>query len=254
MGRQDSVIQLTGSVGNLSFYKSKDGYLARKKSGVTAERVKSDPKFARTRENMAEFTRSGQATKLLRTAFRSLLENMADGRVTGRLTREMMRVIQADQVNLRGQRNVNDGEAALMEGFEFNESGKLLKTFFAPFTATVDRAAGILLVDIPAFVPANMISWPEGATHIRLKAGGAAIDFAAASYAVTTSESAEIALGQQLQEALQLSHAVPAASASPLFLVFGIEFLQFVNGVQYPLKNGTFNAMAIVKADGGAPA
>lgn len=162
MGRQDSVIQLTGSVGNLSFYKSKDGYLARKKSGITAERLKTDPAFARTRENIAEFTRSGLATKFLRSTFRSLIQTMADGRVTSRLTRQMMKVIQADQVNLRGQRNVIDGEAVLLEGFEFNENGKLLKTFFAPFTASIDRIAGTLLMDIPSFVPANMITWPRG--------------------------------------------------------------------------------------------
>ena len=42
MGRQDSVVQLTGAVGNLSFYKTQDGYMARKKTGVTAKRIKSD--------------------------------------------------------------------------------------------------------------------------------------------------------------------------------------------------------------------
>lgn len=162
--------------------------------------------------------------------------------------------VSADQVNARGQRNVIDGEAALIEGFEFNVNAKLLKTFFAPFTGTIDRATGILLVEIPAFVPGNVISRPEGATHVRLKAAGAAIDFEAATYAVATSESAEIPLTQDLQQALQLSHAVPAASEAPLFLVFGVEFLQLVNGVQYPLKNGAFNAMAIVKVDGGTAA
>lgn len=250
MGKQDSVIQLTGAVGNLSFYKTQDGYLARKKNTVTANRIQSDPAFERTRENMAEFTRAGQATKLLRTAFRSFLKSAADNRVTSRLTRAMMKVVQADAINPRGQRNVIDGEAVLLEGFEFNKNGILAKTFIAPFSASIDRAAGTLIVDIPAFTPANMISAPEGATHFRLRAGGAAIDFSGNTNQLATSESAALPLTQEVQGPLQLSQTVVAGS-NPLFLVFGVEFLQLVNGTQYPLKNGAFNAMAIVKVDGG---
>jgi hypothetical protein len=39
-------------------------------------------------------------------------------------------------------------------------------------------------------------------------------------------------------------------SQLPLFLVLGIEFYQEVNGEEYPLKNGSFNALSIVKASG----
>lgn len=251
MGRQDSVVQLTGGVGNLSFYKTQDGYLARKKTTVTAGRIQSDPAFERTRENMAEFTRAGQATKLFRTTFRSLLQSAADNRVTSRLTRTMMKVIQADAVNLRGQRNVIDGEAMLLEGFEFNKNGILAKTFIAPFSTSIDRATGTMIVDIPAFTPASMISAPEGATHFRLKAGGAAIDFQANANSVASSESADLPLSKEAQGPIQLTQTV-TPGANPLFLVFGVEFLQLVNGIQYPLKNGAHNAMAIVKVDGGA--
>ena len=251
MGRQDSLIQLTGSIGNLSFYKSQDGYLARKKTGVSGSRVKSDAAFARTRENIAEFSRAGQATRLVRTAFRSLLKSASDNRVTSRLVRGMMKVIQADAVNLRGQRNVIDGEAVLLEGFEFNSNGTLLKTFYAPFTASIDRTTGTMIVDIPTFTPGDMISAPEGATHFRLKSSGAAIDFEGNTYSIAMSESADLPISQEAQGPLQLSQTVAPGSVNPLFLILGVEFLQLVNGAQYPLKNGAFNAMAIVKVDGG---
>ena len=39
--------------------------------------------------------------------------------------RKWLEVIQEDLTNPRGQRNVIDGEAELLEGFEFNISGKL---------------------------------------------------------------------------------------------------------------------------------
>jgi hypothetical protein len=251
MGRQESLIQLRGGVGNLSFYKTQDGYLARKRSGVTGDRFRSDPRFRRTRENAAEFTRAGKATQLLRTAFRKSLKAVADNRVTSRLVAAMMKVIQADAVSARGHRNVIDGEIALLQGFEFNEHGPLATTFLAPYTATIDRQTGTMVVDIPAFSAEEMISIPEGATHIRLKAGGAAIDFEANTHSVSSSESEPLPITLAAQGPLQLTQAVAPASVNPLILAFGIEFLQLVNDIQYPLKNGAHNAMAIVKVDGG---
>jgi hypothetical protein len=251
MGRQDSLIQLTGGIGNLSFYKTEDGYLARKRSGVSAKRMQSDPRFQRTRENAAEFTRAGQATKLLRTAFVPMLKFAADRRLTSRLTSAMMKAIVADTVSVRGQRNAVDGHVQLLQGIEFNLNAQLSSTLRAQYTATIDRATGALVVDVAAFVPADMISAAEGATHFRLRAGGSAIDFAGNTTATVTSETAALPISQHVQEPLQLTQVVTPGSVHPLFLVFGIEFLQLVNGVQYPLKSGAHNAMAIVKVDEG---
>jgi len=66
MGRQDGLVKLKGSVGEITFYKNEDGYLARKKTGVTAQRVREDPKFARTRENMAGYALQKSIKQLLR--------------------------------------------------------------------------------------------------------------------------------------------------------------------------------------------
>jgi len=52
---------LKGPIGDISFYKSKDGYLARSKGGVDKSRIKNDPAFQRTRENGSEFGRAGIA-------------------------------------------------------------------------------------------------------------------------------------------------------------------------------------------------
>jgi hypothetical protein len=252
MARQKGVIKLQGQMGGVSFYKSQqDGFLAREKGGVDADRIKNDPNFERTRENGAEFGRAGAAGKLLRTALRALLINIADSRMTSRLTREMVKVIQADATNTRGQRNVIDGEAELLKGFEFNLDGKLGSTFFAPFTPAIDRVAGNLTVDIPAYIPGNMIGAPQGATHFKLIAAGVEVDFEAGTYVVNTSNTPEIVLGPQVEAAIALASAVTPASTHPLFVAFGVEFLQFVNGAFYPLKNGSYNALQLVAVDGG---
>ena len=126
MARQKGIIKLKGTIGDSTFYKTKDGHLAREKGGVDASRIASDPAFQRTRENGFEFGRTGKTGKTLRTALRTLLINSTDGRMVSRLTQAMIKVIQADVTNDRGLRNVIDGEAELLAGFDFNIGGKLI--------------------------------------------------------------------------------------------------------------------------------
>jgi hypothetical protein len=146
MARQKGIIKLKGTIGDITFYKTQDGHLAREKGGIDANRIASDPAFQRTRENGSEFGRAGKAGKVLRTALRALLLNSADGRMVSRLTQAMVKVIQADMVSERGLRNVIDGEVDLLVGFEFNIRGKLGTSLFAPFVANIDRVAGEITV------------------------------------------------------------------------------------------------------------
>lgn len=144
MARQKGIVKLDGTIGDITFYKSKDGYLAREKGGVPAARIANDPAFQRTRENGSEFGRAGKAGKLLRNAIRGLLQNASDPRMVSRLTKEMVRVLQEDAVNPRGLRNVIDGEAELLAGFDFNINGKLGTTIYAPFTPVIDRVNAVI--------------------------------------------------------------------------------------------------------------
>lgn len=250
MAQQDGFILIKGTLGKLNFYKSKDGHMVRQKGGVSAERIASDPSFQRTRENGAEFGRAGKAGKLLRNAIRSLLLNTADGRMVSRLTREMIKVIQADSTNPRGLRNVIDGEAELLQNFEFNINGKLSTTLFAPFTPAIDRVTGQLDVNIPSFIPGNMIAAPAGTTHYKLISAGVEINFEQQNYVVQTQSTAELPLDTAPTAIIDLVNNVTANSTHPLFLALGIEFYQQVNGTMYPLKNGAFNALSLVKIAG----
>lgn len=250
MAKQKGIIKLDGTIGGITFYKSQDGYLAREKGGVSGDRIANDPNFQRTRENGEEFGRAGKAGKLLRNSIRAMLQNASDSRMVSRLTQKMVEVIQEDATNPRGQRNVIDGEAELLEGFEFNISGKLGTTLYAPYTSTIDRVAGTLAVSIPAFVPVNMIAAPGGSTHFKIVSAGTEIDFENETFVVATSETAVLPWNTTVTAVINLSNAVTANSTHPLFLALGIEFYQEVNGQMYPLKNGAFNALALVKVSG----
>ncbi|MEO5944049.1 MAG: hypothetical protein ABIP30_10985, partial [Ferruginibacter sp.] len=98
MAKQKSIIKLEGTIGGITFYKSQDGYLAKEKGGVPADRIANDPNFQRTRENGAEFGRAGKAGKVLRNSMRALLQNASDRLLVGRLTKLMVKVIQMDVI------------------------------------------------------------------------------------------------------------------------------------------------------------
>jgi hypothetical protein len=48
MATQEGIIQLKGTIGNITFLKTQDGYLAKQKSGVSGDRIAKDAAFART--------------------------------------------------------------------------------------------------------------------------------------------------------------------------------------------------------------
>lgn len=250
MAQQKGVIKLNGTVGDLTFYKSKDGYMVKQKSAVSADRILNDPAFARTRENNTEFGHAGKAGKVLRKAIRQVLLNAKDNRVTSRLTKEMMKVLKADATSTRGQCNVIDGETEMLEGFEFNINAKLGTTLHASYTSTIDRAIGDLTVNIPAFIPAEKISAPQGATHFKIVCAGAEVDFENAVFTSDAKETDNLPLDNVATPVFNLSNLVPVNSTHPLFLLIGIRFMQEVNGVKYSLKNDAFNALAIVKVKG----
>jgi hypothetical protein len=250
MARQKGIIKLKGTIGDITFYKTKDGHLAREKGGIEASRIASDPAFQRTRENGSEFGRAGKAGKTLRTALRTLLLNSADSRMVSRLTQSMVKVIQADLTNERGLRNVIDGEAELLVGFEFNIGGKLGTTLFVPFVGDIDRAGGAITVDLDSFIPANMIAAPGGTTHFKIISAGTEIDFEAEVFVTATSETAILPWDMTPTAAISHANAVTPGSTKPLFLALGVEFYQEVNGRMYPLKNGSYNPLALVQVSG----
>jgi len=250
MATQDSVIKLDGRVGELSLFKTKNGYSARTKKGMKGSRIFEDPRFERTRENLQEFRRAGKASKIIRSAFRGEIAKAADGRVTSRLISELMKVIRADGTNVRGERNVIDGESEFLLGFEFNKERALRQSMLAPFSASIDRATGSLTVDVPAFAPNTMVSRPPGSTHFQLTATACEIDFEAEAFVSKSVESVKVALDAQQQEAMALTSAIPN-STKPLFLTLGIQYYQLVNGQYYSMRSGGFNALAFVDIDGG---
>jgi hypothetical protein len=249
MAKQKGLIRLDGSIGDMTYYKSKDGYRAMEKPGLAPGRIASDPGFQRTRENMAEFGRAGTSGKLMRHAINPLLKDAKDSKVVSRLTKMMSQVIKSDKVNKRGQRTVSDGDMNLLKGFEFNANAILGTTLYVAPATVIDRTTGTLTINIPAFAPSSSIVAPQGATHFKLVSAGAAIDFDTHTFTSSRNVSSAYAWDETPVEAIALANTVAAGTTLPLFLFLGIQFFQEMNGIQYPLLTGSFNALSLIEVN-----
>jgi hypothetical protein len=245
MAKQESAFPLLGSIGKLSFFKRKGTYMTRNKTGVSASRIQNDPGFRRTRENGAEFGAAGKAGKVLRRAFSSLLLDASDGTVTTRLASVLLKVLQSDITHDRGQRTVIAGNLSLAEGFQFNATSPLEAVLTVAPTATIDRPTGQCSVGIASFVPDTTIVAPNGATHYKIIAAAAEIDFTKEINPVNIQSTAALPLDNNATAAINLQPTVTANSTHPLFLVTGIVFYQMLANKPYVLSG--FNALQMVK-------
>lgn len=249
MARLRGLIKLEGTLDNLTFYKSKDGYLVRTKGGISKERMANDPAFERTRENGSEFGHSANAGKQLRIAVRNMIINAKDARITSRLTKAMSVVKNFDTTSARGERKVavglvDDAAKAVLKGFNFNNRALLGSVLFAPYS--LDTLTGE--INIPNLFAKNDISGTHGATHFSLQTGFLNIDFSTGESAIEYSPQVNLPIKGPMTSATLTPDAVPAGTGNNIYLLM-IEFFQEINGVQYSLKNGAYNVLAIVGVD-----
>jgi hypothetical protein len=247
MARQTGIIKLKGKIGDLSFYKSKDGHLAKEKGGVEADRIKNDPAFVRTRENNAEFGSSATAGKFSRDSLRPIANTASDNRVVARMTKLMTQIKNLDTTSVRGQRNVGVAIAsapakAKLKGFEFNKNALLGSILYKPWA--VNTTTGV--ITIPGLIPMNDITFPSGATHISLTGCFGNLNFGTNIADVKLTNVVNLPIDGTSTAVTLTPTAVPTGTGVKVFLL-KIEFFQIVNGVQYSLKNGAFNALRVIE-------
>lgn len=245
MAKLKGPLKIEGTLGDISFYKQNGQYYARNKGGVSADRIKKDPRFARTRENLAEFGRANAATKLIRKAFRLGLHKVKDPRLSNRLMPKMMKVLQADTTHVRGERVILDAHLSSLVNFQFSKLIGFDSTFFVEPGVTVDLTAGTAQVSWPSFNPALDMVVQNEATHVRLFSLVALVDFENSKVEGYIQESTEIELSAAVIAAQDQDFTFAANAGLSLLVAVGIEYLQEMNGVYYPLQNGRYNSLEI---------
>ncbi len=248
MARLKGVLDIQGTIQDMTFYKTQDGNLVKRKGGVSKQRIENDPNFARTRENGEEFGNAAMSGKLVRDTVRTMMLNTADNRVTSRLTKVMTEIKNMDTVNPRGKRNVatgitNPAALELLKNFNFNRFATLGSVLFVPFNVTLTDG----IININNFIPLNDIVYPQGATNVKLMSAFAIVDFTNNTSNITYSAVTDLPINGTSSDVILKPVGLPSGTGTKFYLLH-IDFYQLVNGVQYQLKNGTFNVLSFVDA------
>lgn len=246
MAKYKSLFKIEGTLDDVNFYKTEDGYQVRTKGGVSKSRIQKDPAFQRTRENNSEFGSSATSGKIMRRAIIGMLANAKDNKLVSRVTQVMTQVKNFDITSPRGKRNVAigiatpDGKTPL-RGFNFNRKSSLSEVLLSDYD--LDTATGV--VTITDFTPNLKLNTPEGATHVEFSAGFLNLDFTTEVKDLQISNIENLPINGTTSN-ITLTPTAPAAGTGQSFYFLKVAFFQEINNLQYPLKNGTFNALQIL--------
>ena len=249
MPKQVGLIKIKGTVDDLSFFDSQDGYMAKKKGRFSIDKFRNDPSYKQVRLNALEFGTGGNAGHLFREAFTTEINKAADNRMISRLTRAMITVLQTDPVNDWGYRQVQSGDMELLVGFNFNSGVPFSATVKIKPEVTINRATGQLAVNIPAHIPQEFVAAPSGGvSHYRFFAAAAAIDFGSDSSTSARQSSANLVYDDNAGTATALTLPLTPNSTFPLFIIVGVEFMKVVNG-KATLNSKKESALQVIAVD-----
>ncbi len=115
MAKQSGPLQITGTIGGITFYKMDGQFYARSKSSLDGRRVKKDPRFRRTMYEAGEF---GKASKAARKVYWQMPEEKRKHGMYGRLTGKIRKLLNTGK-------SLDEAKLVLMQEFGIApEAGK----------------------------------------------------------------------------------------------------------------------------------
>lgn len=247
MARQKGILKLIGSISDLNFYRTGDGYFARSKSSLTRQRIQEDPAFERTRESNSEFGAVSKDTTIFEQLTAGFSADVPKSGLRRRLMSLFMAIKKHDMTHVHGERTVTAGllhpaGLSLLRGFQYNRSVSLESVLALP--PAVDWSNCSLSLD--GLVPATGVKGPPGATHVCLAGCFARIDFTGHSFERSFSAPVILPTGAISRQDVVLRHAAFPEGPGLRLCVLKVTFLQQTGFTLYPLGDGKHNVMKVV--------
>lgn len=248
MAKLEGILKLSGSLDDLSFFKTKFGYVVRRKGGFASKRLKKDKVYERSRETASEFGGCSRAGKLIREGFKLCIKQKGDPLMTSRLNSVLLKIKNLDPVSARGKRNVTTGlvdanARKLLRGFDFNEE--------APLSRILKKAVKVdgknKKIKIGGLLAKKDLVFPKGASHFSLAGGIARINFEKLSSELLVLTEVTLALDGKVQDVqLGTDEAFKTKKGFDLYFL-GIRFFQEVSGQLLELKNEQHSPACLVE-------
>jgi hypothetical protein len=161
----------------------------------------------------------------------------------------MYRIQLEDTTSPRGQRKVSVGIATpqgqdLVKSFNFNDKSVLGSILHKPYS--VDTATGV--ITIADFTPIFDVEAVAGANHVKFAGAFASVNFETGESEIQYTNEENLPIDETVTQITLTPVAVPTVVGTHFFLL-EVLYFQEVNGTQYSLNNGLFNAFSIIDLD-----
>ncbi|WP_114820047.1 hypothetical protein [Chryseobacterium sp. KLBC 52] len=122
MATYESVIKITGAVGDLVFYTLNGKNVVRKKSGFNKAAFKKNPSYEKVRQNSSEFGHCSKIGKIIRKSLEVYIKEAGDPLLYQKFAKVMTTIKDLDTLSERGKRTVENG-------LKTEDGRKLLREF-----------------------------------------------------------------------------------------------------------------------------
>jgi hypothetical protein len=158
----------------------------------------------------------------------------------------MSQIRKLDATSDRGQRSVgvaiqNQPAKDMLKGFNFNNRSMLNSILYRPIA--LDTATGEITIE--DLIPVNHIAPPANSTHVSFTAAWANVNFADGVSELSLSSPTNLVLDSTLSTVTVTPSGAPSGTGTDVFILL-VEFFQEVNGTQYSLNDGGYNALNIL--------
>lgn len=238
MARQNNLLRLTGSVGELVHYEDNGQFFTRAKP----EEVHQSEN---TQKASAEFGRASTAASRLLKGFYPLLKFTAHRSAYNRLTRAFTNIMHNNTTKAIGKRIITDGDPAPLHKFQFNDACALdhaLKIRLPP-VRVVPKSA--VCFDLPSFCPEDVCLEKPNATAIRIEIICMVSDFLLDEGTIFRFEELDLALENKSFEGGTVS--IPLSHTNNKLLVWGMS-VHYLSKNGVPYQNKKFTAFDIIDA------
>lgn len=109
MATYESIIKITGTVGDLVFYTLNGKNVVRKKSGFNKAAFKKDPSYEKVRQNSSEFGHCSKMGKMIRKSLEAYTKEAGDPLLYQKFAKVMTLIKDLDTISERGKRTVGNG-------------------------------------------------------------------------------------------------------------------------------------------------
>jgi len=234
MARQNGIINISGTIGDLNFYITKGkGYVREAGGGFNGDAIRTKDSMVRVRENATEFGAVSKALKQFRRSLLPVFNPPKSKDLHQRLMHLFTQLRDVDNISVRGERRVAKGI--------LTAKGKhLLKHFvYLPNKALdfiVSHAGFDWASQTLSLTPMDLrtVKFIKGSTHVALRVIVIDFDFETLTYTSQTSET--VLLARESVAAISLVPNLVVAPQHTGIVAIGLQYCEMFGDEVYPSK------------------